>query len=80
MARSAVPTQMMILPIAENIEINDSSTPAGQTWSQIISIVEKWAGFRRVYWGRHVEKPGEVHLHTGRPLANPKKTIVTEQN
>ncbi|CEJ60357.1 hypothetical protein PMG11_08934 [Penicillium brasilianum] len=63
MARAAAPTQMIVLPIKEEIQIDTPSTPAGQVWSQILNVLENWSGFRRLYWGRHVEKPGEVHLH-----------------
>lgn len=65
MARVAVPTQMIILPIKEAAQIDTLSTQEGQTWSQILDILESWAGFRRLYWGRHVEE-GHVHLHIGR--------------
>lgn len=65
MAHAAAPTQMIILPIKEEIQIDTHSTPAGQVWSQILNVLENWSGFRRLYWGRHVEKPGEVHLHIG---------------
>ncbi|KAJ5672727.1 hypothetical protein N7507_001854 [Penicillium longicatenatum] len=65
MARSAVPTQMIILPIQEAAQIDDLSTREGQVWSQILDVLESWAGFRRLYWGRHVEE-GLVHLHIAR--------------
>lgn len=73
MARSAVPTQMIILPIQGAAQIDNLSTNEGQTWSQILDILESWAGFRRLYWGRHVEE-GHVHLHIGRIV-----TKITEQ-
>ncbi|KAJ5689344.1 hypothetical protein N7462_003736 [Penicillium macrosclerotiorum] len=63
MARAAVPTQMIILPLKEQLQIEVPSTREGQVWSQILGIFEHWAGFRRLYWGRHVEEPDQVHLH-----------------
>lgn len=65
MARSAFPTQMIILPIKEETQIDNLSTKEGQTWSQALESIESWTGFRRLYWGRHVENTGEVHLHIG---------------
>jgi hypothetical protein len=64
---------MIILPIQEAAQIDDLSTKEGQVWSQILDILESWAGFRRLYWGRHVEE-GLVHLHIGR-----NTTKITEQ-
>jgi hypothetical protein len=65
MARAADPTQMIIFPIAEEVQIDTASTPAGEVWSKVLNLLENWAGFRRMYWGRHVEEPGQVHLHIG---------------
>lgn len=65
MAYAAVPTQMIILPIKEDLKIDNSSTKEGQLWSQILDVLERWSGFRRLYWGRHVEEPSQVHLHVG---------------
>ncbi|KAJ5146172.1 uncharacterized protein N7515_000736 [Penicillium bovifimosum] len=59
----AVPTQMIVLPIKEGLKIEDASTKEGQLWSQILDILERWSGFRRLYWGRHVEEANQVHLH-----------------
>jgi hypothetical protein len=61
----AVPTQMIVLPIKEGLKIEDASTKEGQLWSQILDVLEHWSGFRRLYWGRHVEEPSQVHLHIG---------------
>jgi hypothetical protein len=63
MACAADPTQMIILPIAEEVQIDTPSTPASEVWSQVLGVFENWAGFRRLYWGRHVEVHGQVHLH-----------------
>lgn len=66
MASAANPTQMIILSIREEVQIDEPSTPAGEVWSEILGALENWAGFRRLYWGRHVEEPGQVHLHIGK--------------
>ncbi|KAJ5099596.1 hypothetical protein N7532_006597 [Penicillium argentinense] len=62
MTRPAAPTQMIVLPIQEEIQL-DQPSQHGQTWTQILDILEQWPGFRRLYWGRHVEEPAQVHLH-----------------
>jgi hypothetical protein len=56
---------MIILPIQETMLIDQPSTQEGQTWSQILGILERSTGFQRLDWGRHVEEPGKVHLHIG---------------
>lgn len=66
MARPAVPTQMIIIPINETLSIDNLSFKEGKTWAQILNIFEKWSGFRRLYWGRHVEERDQVHLHIGK--------------
>lgn len=65
MTRPAAPTQMIILPIQETLLIDQPSTQEGQVWSQILGILEKFTGFQRLDWGRHVEEPGQGHLHIG---------------
>lgn len=59
----AVPTQMIILPIQENIPLDVVSSKEGQIWSQVLNIFESWPGCKRLYWGRKVEQPTQVHLH-----------------
>lgn len=65
MVYAAVPTQMIILPIKEDAQIDAPSIKQGQLWLQILSVLEHWPGYRRLYWGRHVEEQGQVHLHIG---------------
>jgi hypothetical protein len=31
-----------------------------------LDLIEKSEGFQRLYWGRCLEKPGDVQLHVGR--------------
>ena len=61
----AEPTQMLILSIPTSLSIEDATSPAGKTWNEILDIVRKSQGFKRLYWGRHVEKQENVQLHIG---------------
>ena len=61
----AEPTQMLILSIPTSLSIVDPTSPAGKTWNEILDIVRKSQGFKRLYWGRHVEKTENVQLHIG---------------
>jgi hypothetical protein len=61
----AEPTQMLILSIPTSLTIEDPTSPAGKTWNEILDIVRKSEGYKRLYWGRHVEKTENVQLHIG---------------
>ncbi|KAJ5708995.1 hypothetical protein N7493_010329 [Penicillium malachiteum] len=63
MTRSAVPTQMIIIPIKDDLHIDDPTSKEGHIWAQVLEILQKWGGFHRLYWGRHNEEQGQVHLH-----------------
>jgi hypothetical protein len=56
---------MIILPINKDAQIDVPSTKQGQLWLQVLRVLEHWPGFQRLYWGRHVEEPGQVHLYIG---------------
>jgi hypothetical protein len=50
-ARAADPTQMIILPIQESVQIDDLSNRDGQTWAYMMGILGQWPGFRRSHYG-----------------------------
>lgn len=56
---------MIILPVKATAKIEDTSSHEGQIWSQALDVLESWQGFRRLYWGRHVEEPGKTQVHIG---------------
>ncbi|KAH7418815.1 hypothetical protein BKA64DRAFT_655265 [Cadophora sp. MPI-SDFR-AT-0126] len=72
----AEPTQMLILSIAASKSIEDSTSSAGKTWQQMLEIVRKSEGYKRLYWGRHVEKPDNVQLHIVRTLHEHHQTFL----
>jgi hypothetical protein len=47
MACAADPTQLIILPIQESVQIDDLSNREGQTWADMMGILGQWPGFRR---------------------------------
>ena len=59
-------TQMIILPIPLSIDIHESSTKYGETWMKMLRLLEHYSGFKRLYWGRQVEKEDNVQLHVGK--------------
>lgn len=65
MTTPAAPTQMIILPIKATASIENPSTREGQIWTQTLDMLEQWPGFRRLYWGRHVEEPDKTQVHIG---------------
>ena len=80
MSRTAWPTQMIILPIKAEANIENSGTKEGQIWAQALDIFENWNGFRRLYWGRHVEETGKTQVHIGardHRLAKPHEDMLT---
>jgi len=67
----AEPTQMLVLSIPASKPIEDPTSPAGTTWQEILELIRKSEGYKRLYWGRHVEKPDHVQLHIGRAFSLP---------
>ncbi|KAI1495629.1 hypothetical protein F5X99DRAFT_402894 [Biscogniauxia marginata] len=56
-------TQIIYLVIPTTHSIGDLDTEAGRLWSKAQDIVERSAGFQRLYWGRGFEEPENVQLH-----------------
>ena len=73
----AEPTQMLILSIPASKPIEDPTSPAGTTWQEILELIRKSEGYKRLYWGRHVEKPDHVQLHIGKDLLTPSRNAIT---
>jgi hypothetical protein len=65
MAGPTRPTQMIILPINSNATIEDSGSGDGKVWTTGLQTLENAPGFRRLYWGRHVEERGKTQVHIG---------------
>jgi hypothetical protein len=61
----AEPTQMLILSIPPSESIQDPTSSAGKVWQAILNIIRKSEGYKRLYWGRRVEKADNVQLHVG---------------
>ncbi|KAH8767555.1 hypothetical protein BGZ57DRAFT_930193 [Hyaloscypha finlandica] len=76
----AEPTQMLILSIPASKPIEDPTSPAGTTWQEILELIRKSKGYKRLYWGRHVEKPDHVQLHIVRSLLSHHHTFLTSSS
>ncbi|KAF8846538.1 hypothetical protein BDZ45DRAFT_608827 [Acephala macrosclerotiorum] len=61
------PTQIIIVSIP-TIHNLDGISQAGQTWKAILDLIRRTPGFKRLYWGRHVEDSERVQLHVVRGL------------
>jgi hypothetical protein len=59
-------TQIIYLNIPKEKNISDAESWHGKLWSAALDLIEKSEGFQRLYWGRCLEKPGDVQLHVGR--------------
>ncbi|KAL4907255.1 hypothetical protein BDW74DRAFT_176037 [Aspergillus multicolor] len=53
---SQQPTQILTFSIRPSARIEDVSTPDGETWNKALDIIQKYPGFRALYWGRNVEE------------------------
>jgi hypothetical protein len=56
---------MIIVSVPLDKDLHDHSSAAGKTWNEILNLVGKSPGYRRLYWARQVEKPENVQLHIG---------------
>lgn len=62
-------TQIIYLRIPPDKPLNqDPSGYYGKLWSSALDVIEKSEGFQRVYWGRSLEVPENVQIHTGMSL------------
>lgn len=73
----AAPTQMIILPVRQDATIEDSNSQDGAIWSSFLSLLERAAGTRRVYWGRHVEEPEKTQVHVVRDTLHQHYTFIS---
>jgi hypothetical protein len=64
----AEPTQMLIVSIPTSKPIEDPASQAGKIWQEILELIRSSEGYRRLYWGRQVEKSENVQLHIGEDL------------
>ena len=62
---STRPTQMIILPIKHDATIEESESDEGRVWTAALQFLQQQSGFRRLYWGRHLEEPGKTQIHVG---------------
>jgi hypothetical protein len=59
-------TQIVYLRIPPDKNLKqDLSGYYGKLWSSALDVIEKSDGFQRVYWGRSLETPENVQIHTG---------------
>lgn len=66
MSRKSDPvTEIDILPISVDFNLDDATSTEGKTWNEILNIIKNARGYQRLYWGRQVETPGNVQLHIG---------------
>src|SRR3981081_846552 len=71
MSQSSDPvTEIDILPISVDFKLDDGSSKEGKTWNDILNIIKSSGGYQGLYWGRQVETPGNVQLHTGNHIFN----------
>ncbi|KAL2822868.1 hypothetical protein BJX63DRAFT_644 [Aspergillus granulosus] len=74
---AGVPTQIITLSLKESITIETPSSPDGKLWGRALDLLESSTGFRKLYWGRHVEEPGKVQVHVVRDHLNQHYTFLS---
>ena len=65
MASPTRPTQMIILPVKSEATIEGPISKDCEIWTAGLHVLENSPGFRRLYWGRHVEEPEKTQIHVG---------------
>ena len=63
-------TQIFYLNIPEDRTLKDPNTYHGRLWSSALDLIEQFAHFQRLYWGRCLEKPDNVQLHVGKRVVS----------
>lgn len=59
-------TQIIYLRIPPEKDLKESTEQYyGKLWAKALDVIEKSAGFQRVYWGRSLEQPENVQIHIG---------------
>ncbi|KAL4918301.1 hypothetical protein BDW62DRAFT_200929 [Aspergillus aurantiobrunneus] len=55
-------TQIITFSIRDSATLDDPTSLDGQIWNNVLDILQNWPGFRRLYWGRHVEEAWKVQV------------------
>lgn len=55
-------TEIATLPLATGMEIEDPTSPAGQSWANVLDTLQKQEGYQRSFYGRQLEDPQLVQL------------------
>jgi len=50
-------TEVALFPLAEDQNVDDPTSAAGQTLNACLETVSKQDGCQRVFWGKQVENP-----------------------
>jgi hypothetical protein len=58
-------TQILYLEISPDHTLGDEKSDAGKKWASALDYLENNPGFRRASWGRRLEEPAKVQVHTG---------------
>ncbi|MCJ1463813.1 hypothetical protein MMC07_002422 [Pseudocyphellaria aurata] len=53
-------TEIAIIPLSSGANIEDPSSPYGETWQASLNTIAGQKGFQRLYWGRQVESSNTI--------------------
>ena len=56
---------MITVSIPTTYNLEDTSTQEGKIWHEMLVLLHQAPHYKRMYWGRRVEKPENVQLHIG---------------
>lgn len=56
-------TQIIYLAIPSKHNLTDTKSYAGGLWARTLDLITSSQGFKRLYWGRSLERPEHVELH-----------------
>ena len=69
-------TQIVHLKIPADRDLKDATSYHGRLWTSALDLIEQSDGFRRLYWGRSLEKPENLQLHISKsPLRSKPKGV-----
>lgn len=69
-------TQILYIDVDPSLNLEDENQAAGKIWAEILDLIQDSPGFQRLYWGRRLEEPEKVQLHTVRDTPDSHKSFL----
>ncbi|KXJ89046.1 hypothetical protein Micbo1qcDRAFT_206629 [Microdochium bolleyi] len=73
-------TQILYIDIDPARDLEDESTREGRLWAEMLDLIQDSPGFERLYWGRRLEEPEKVQVHTVRDTLDAHKSFLASSS